>query len=136
MSEFVKQLGLVGQAAGGVFNGINLLIVAGAVLLGLVVGAIPAGDDIDDVIREIGDRAYSSGNECWPYEFNFETIDGDHFAAYPGINKHGRFELFGDDSSYLCDMDGTATEKAYRMARQARFEHSATSRVFPVWRKR
>ena len=26
--------------------------------------------------------------------------------------------------------------KAYRMARQARFEHSATSRVFPVWRKR
>ena len=30
----------------------------------LVVGAIPAGDDIDDVIREIGDRAYSSGNEC------------------------------------------------------------------------
>ncbi len=41
MSEFVKQLGLVGQAAGGVFNGINLLIVAGAVLLGLVVGAIP-----------------------------------------------------------------------------------------------
>ena len=102
----------------------------------LVVGAIPAGDDIDDVIREIGDRAYSSGNECWPYEFNFETIDGDHFAAYPGINKHGRFELFGDDSSYLCDIDGIATEKAYRMARQARFEHSATSRVFPVWRKR
>ena len=41
MSEFIKQLGLVGQAAGGVFNGINLLIVAGAVLLGLVVGAIP-----------------------------------------------------------------------------------------------
>ena len=41
MSEFVKQLGLVGQAAGGVFSGINMLIVAGAVLLGLVVGAIP-----------------------------------------------------------------------------------------------
>ena len=41
MSEFVKQLGLVGQAAGGVFLPTNLLIVAGAVLLGLVVGAIP-----------------------------------------------------------------------------------------------
>ena len=41
MSEFVKQLGLLGQAAGGVFSGLNLLIVAGAVLLGLVVGAIP-----------------------------------------------------------------------------------------------
>lgn len=41
MSEFVKQLGLVAQAAGGVFQGVNLLIVSGAVLLGLVVGAIP-----------------------------------------------------------------------------------------------
>ena len=30
----------MGQAAGGVFEGLNLLIVAGAVLLGLVVGAI------------------------------------------------------------------------------------------------
>ena len=41
MSEFLKQLSLVGQAAGGVFLPMNLLIVAGAVLLGLVVGAIP-----------------------------------------------------------------------------------------------
>ena len=41
MSELVKQLGLVVQAAGGVFQGLNLLIVTGAVLLGLVVGAIP-----------------------------------------------------------------------------------------------
>lgn len=41
MSELLKQLALVGQAAGGVFQGLNLLIVAGAVLLGLVVGAIP-----------------------------------------------------------------------------------------------
>lgn len=41
MSEFIKQLGLVGQAAAGVFYWENLLIVAGAVLMGLVVGAIP-----------------------------------------------------------------------------------------------
>ena len=101
----------------------------------LLVGTIPAGDDIWDIIREIGDRAYSSGNDIWPYEFNFETIDGDYFVAHPGINKNGYFELFGDDSSYLCDMDGAATEKAYRLARQARFEHSATSQVFPVRRK-
>lgn len=101
----------------------------------LVVGAIPAGDDIDDIISDIGDRAYSNADPSWPYEFNFESIDGDHFAAYPGINKNGRFELFGDDSSYLCDMDRAATEKAYRLARQARFEYSATSRMFPVRRK-
>ena len=41
MNEFVKQFGLLLQAAGGVLSGVNLLIVAGAVLLGLVVGAIP-----------------------------------------------------------------------------------------------
>ena len=41
MSEVIKQFGLLGQAAGGVFLGINLAIVMGAVLLGLVVGAIP-----------------------------------------------------------------------------------------------
>ena len=41
MGGFAKQLALVGAAAGGVFQGYNLLIVAGAVLLGLVVGAIP-----------------------------------------------------------------------------------------------
>ena len=41
MGGLAKQLALVGVAAGGVFEGMNLLIVAGAVLLGLVVGAIP-----------------------------------------------------------------------------------------------
>ena len=41
MSGILKQFSLLGVAAGGVFQGWNLLIVAGAVLLGLVVGAIP-----------------------------------------------------------------------------------------------
>ncbi len=89
----------------------------------LVVGKIPEGDNAADISEDISRRAYSNGNEGWPYEFNFETIDGDHFAAHPGINKDGRFELFGDDSSYLCDQDDAATERAYRLARQARFEH-------------
>lgn len=34
----------------------------------------------------------------------------------------------------LCDMDCAATEKAYRLVRQARFERSVTARVFPVRR--
>ena len=41
MSELVKQLGLFATAAGGVFELTNMLIIAGAVLMGLVVGAIP-----------------------------------------------------------------------------------------------
>ena len=41
MGGIANQLSLMANAAGGVFQGMNLLIVAGAVLLGLVVGAIP-----------------------------------------------------------------------------------------------
>jgi len=41
MSELVRQLGLFATAAGGVFEGMNMIIIAGAVLMGLVVGAIP-----------------------------------------------------------------------------------------------
>lgn len=88
----------------------------------LVVGNIPSGEDIDDILWFIEGEAYANNGD-WPNCYNFETIDGDHFAAYPGINKNGGFELFGDDSNYLCDMDRIATEKAYRIARQARFEH-------------
>lgn len=88
----------------------------------LVVGNIPSGADIEDILWYIEDEAYASNGD-WPNNYNFETIDGDHFAAYPGINKNGKFELFGDDSNYLCDMDRKVTEKAYRIARQARFEH-------------
>jgi len=88
----------------------------------LVVGKIPDGNDIEDIIQSIGDEAYSDYRE-WPNEFNFQTIDGDYFGAYPGINHEGKFELFGDDSSYLQDMDKVKTERAYRAARQARFEH-------------
>lgn len=85
----------------------------------LVVGKIPDGDDITEYIGSI---AYDDHTN-WPNQFNFETIDGDYFAAYLGVNKNGEFELFGDDSNYLVDMDSTATERAYRRARQARFEH-------------
>ena len=41
MNEFMRQFGLFLQAGVGVFSGMNLIIVAVAVLLGLIVGAIP-----------------------------------------------------------------------------------------------
>ena len=86
----------------------------------LVVGNIPEGETADEIDWYVSDHAYHGPA---PYLFNFETIDVDHFAAHPGINKEGKFELFGDDSSYLCDQDPITTERAYRLARQARFEH-------------
>lgn len=88
----------------------------------LVVGNIPEGESMRELIWNMQELAYS-GNP--PY-YNFETIDGDYFAAYPGIDKHGTFTLFGDDSSYTWSMDEMATERAYRIARQARFEHGET----------
>lgn len=88
----------------------------------LVVGNIPDGDDADEIAHYISHRGYDDHHD-WPNEFNFETIDDDYFAAHPGINKEGRFELFGDDGSYLCDQNDSATEQAYKLARQARFEH-------------
>ena len=91
----------------------------------LVVGQIPNGDRMADIIQSIENRAYDDhGN--WPNEFNFKTIDGDYFAAHPGINREGGFELFGDDSSYLADMDPIKTGQAYLAARCARFEHGET----------
>ena len=96
----------------------------------LVVGRIPGGDCAEDIDWYISRHGYDSiGGGVYP--LNFETVDGDHFAAHPGINKEGRFELFGDDSSYLADQDDAATVNAYRIARQARFEHGEA----PVFRR-
>ena len=91
----------------------------------LFVSTIPNGVMIDDIIEDISSRAYipiatdlTYSNKVFKfYEFNFESIDGDHFGAIPGINKDGKFELFGDALSYLHDMDRAATRNAYCDAR-------------------
>ena len=94
----------------------------------LVVGNIPDGVNVADIIEDISWTAYDA-QRGHPHFFNFETIDGDHFAAYPGVNKDGKFELFGDTLDYLADMNPTATARAYRIARQARFEHGEKPKV-------
>ena len=94
----------------------------------LVVSRIPEGIEAIDIIDYIADVAYSE-KHGFPAPFNFETIDGDYFAAHPGINKNGKFELFGDDLNYLSDMDERATAHAYKLARQARFEYGETPKI-------
>lgn len=81
-----------------------------------------------DILNFLHDEAYNDCKE-WPNYYNFETIDGDYFGAYPGLDKRGVFNLFGDDSSYIWSMNSSATERAYRTARQARFEHGETPKV-------
>lgn len=94
----------------------------------LVVGKIPDGETAHVITHNISQSAYNP-LPGGLYQFNFETIDGDNFAAHPGVNRNGRFELFGDDSSYLWYMDPRATARAYRLARQARFEHGEKPKI-------
>ena len=93
-----------------------------------VVGSIPAGDSMDEMVWHMEQEAYND-HHGWPNYYNFETVDGDYFGAFPGVSKSGRFTLFGDDSSYFFDMNVLKTERAYRLARQARFEHGETPRI-------
>lgn len=57
------------------------------------------------------------------YPFNYELIDGDYFGAYPAADRYGHFYLWGDEGNYINDCDVPRVEKAYDLARQARFEH-------------
>lgn len=103
----------------------------------LIVNSVPFmnmhGYFMNEIINEISYAAYNSWEDedtifnaqhvRWPSPFNFETIDQDYFGAIPGVDVNGAFCLFGDDCNYLMDMDKEATEKAYKAAKQARFEH-------------
>ena len=97
----------------------------------LVVAGIPDGNSISGIEYFCRDWGYSGFPEIkhGPYPFNFETIDGDYFVAHPGINKKGQFELFGDDNSYTCERDDIATLRAFKLARQARFEHGERPKI-------
>ncbi len=63
------------------------------------------------------------------YPFNYATIDGDEFGAYPAATRDGKFYLFGADSGYINPEDERRMERAYEAARCARFEHGERPRV-------
>lgn len=85
----------------------------------LIVGKIPDEGMCHD---SMGVGAYEPMDGIGVSPFNYDFIDGDCFAAYPAAHK-GRFYLMGDDSNYINKDDLPAIEAAYRLARQARFEH-------------
>jgi len=89
----------------------------------LVVGELPLGEDYQTLCESMEDAGHASFEEFNLPEFNFETVDGDYFGAYPGIDLDGYFNLFGNDSTYLDLMDQRGTVIAYRKARCARFEY-------------
>lgn len=82
----------------------------------LIVGDIPYIQDEDDLWDSYTFNCY--GKDGF---FNYETIDGDYFGAYPSV-LDGKFFLMGDDCNYLAG-DFDRLIKGYRTARMARFDH-------------
>ncbi len=81
---------------------------------------IPSGScmgAIDSITADIAYTGYRTETNRDLYPFNFETIDGDHFCAHIGVNKEGKPELFGDDSTYLEERDDRVTFSGYEMAK-------------------
>lgn len=64
-----------------------------------------------------------------PFPYNFGEIDGDNYTAFPCIAVGKHFALVGGD--YWGSVDEEATETAYRIARQARFEHGEHPQTNP-----
>ena len=83
----------------------------------LVVANIPNKGSSSDSYDLGAYECMDEGSIC---PFNYELIDGDCFGAYPAASK-GKFFLWGDDSNYIWNQD--EVERAYDLARQARFEH-------------
>lgn len=90
----------------------------------LVVTNIPD----EDIYSCITEQAYYA--DCGAPPFNLYNIDGDWFACFPTITKQGRFGLMDDNRRCVGEEDEEATVEAYKLARQARFEHKQTPTVF------
>lgn len=86
----------------------------------LVVGNIPDPYAYFDSMYN-----YKEMNGIRIYPWNYETIDGDYYAAYPAV-KDGRFYLDGAD--YMT-MNPYVIRDAFIKARQARFEHGETPTI-------
>ena len=94
----------------------------------LIVGDIPNVHQWKDyAVDSAATKSYEPMDGIGIYPFNYQTIDGDHFAAYPAAHD-GRFYLMGDDSSYIDEWDIPAIQEAYDRARKARFEFGETPR--------
>ena len=95
----------------------------------LVVGNIPDGETMAHIQDAVFFNDWFGSEHFDISAFDFETVEGDIFGAMPGVGKDGKFHLFGSDISYTEDMDPYRTERAYRLARQARFEYGESPNV-------
>ncbi len=95
----------------------------------LVLGDIPSGATLDRM-RSCVDVQNGSTFPQAARAFHFGTVDGMDCTAFPCVNREGYLELFGQAEEYNRHfIDRGATERAYRLARQVRFEHGETPKV-------
>lgn len=95
----------------------------------LVLGNIPAGATPED-IRSCADTKTGVRVPSEVRAFHFGTVDGMDCTAFPGVNREGYLELFGQAEEYNRRfMNRKATECAYRLARRVRFEHGETPEI-------
>ena len=90
----------------------------------IILPNIPFGNNIKSIDRQIEDNLWNIYKSFYQYDiypFDFKHIDNDNWTAYPCINKQGKFSILGVHDLY--NRDDIATEKAYKKAIQARFEH-------------
>jgi hypothetical protein len=81
----------------------------------LVVCSVPR--DIDEMMS----RGWDDMDGTDVYPFNYDTIDGDLFGAYPTA-RDGRLYLMGADSNYMDKAGIDRLNAALMVARKARFE--------------
>lgn len=98
-----------------------------------IVGDIPCG--VLSTERDMSQWYADMESSCykWPYPYNFETVDGDHFGAFLGVAMSGEAELFGDDSNYLADANDVASSLPYLIASKCRFEHGERPEDDPLF---
>ena len=91
----------------------------------LIVGNIPNPEEYYRGSEDL--KSYDEMDGIRIYPWNYETIDGDYFAAFPAVFD-GHFYLDGDDSNYQT-MNPDIIRNAFRKARQARFEHGEIPKI-------
>lgn len=95
----------------------------------LVLGDVPAGR----TLAQIRSCVDAENRRMSPWDvraFHFGTVDGMDCTAFPGVNREGCLELFGQAEEYNRRfLDRRKTECAYHLARQARFEYGETPEI-------
>lgn len=110
----------------------------------LVVTDFPKGKAWSDLFRSAMDGVNRKKHKV-NLQYNFDTVDGDAFELMPAVatrNGIPFMALVGADSNYERWADHKATERAYSIARNAKFDHGQApsdeyiDAIHNIWMKR